>query len=442
MKRCDLILDNALIVTLDEQERILSGHAVVIKDNKIVDILKSEHAKSVYEAQEIYDLKDKLLLPGFINMHTHIPMSYFKGLADDLPLQTWLEKYIWPNEAKHISKDFIYDASLHGIAELIKNGITQFNDMYFIAEQTAKACINSGMRATIGDTGIDFPMGDFHLPERSFEHLHGLRHEFSEHETINFSLAPHAIYTCSKKTLEKCRDIAQEEKALINIHLSETEFEVDQCIKEHGMRPVEYLDKIGLLSDRLIIAHGVHINEKEMELLKRHNVSVCINTKSNLKLASGFSPIKKYLEYGINLCMGTDSVASNNNLSFFDEMSITAKLHKALNQDPTILPAKEMLKMATINGAKALGAKDKFGSIEIGKIADLITLDTASIECQPFYDPYSLIVYTMGNSAVSDVMINGKFVLKAKQLLTINELEIIVKAKEYKSKLEVLNGSF
>lgn len=432
MKYCDLILDNATIVTLDQDDRILTQHALIINENKIIDIIESTQAQKSYQAKEVYDLKNKILLPGFINMHTHIPMSYFKGLADDLPLQTWLEDYIWPNEAKHISKDFVYHASVHGIAELIKNGITQFNDMYFIPEQTAKACIDTGIRANIGDIGLDFPMGDFHQPKSSFEQINILKEKFKDQQTLTFTLAPHAIYTCCKETLKKCRDIAQKENALIHIHLSETAFEVEQCIKEHNLKPIEYLNKIGLLCDRLTIAHGVHVDEKEMELLKKHNVSVCINTESNLKLASGFAPIKKYLEYEINLCIGTDSVASNNNLSIFDEMSLTAKLHKALNQDPTILPASDVLKMATLNAARALGAEDKFGSIEIGKIADLITLDTASIEAQPYYNPYSLIVYTLNTSAVSNVIIDGKFVLKEKQFLTINESKIIVNAKEYK----------
>ncbi|HPM03069.1 MAG TPA: amidohydrolase family protein [Candidatus Cloacimonadota bacterium] len=436
MKNCDLIIDNACVVTVDDQNNILENHAVIITDGLIVEILSSEHVNGKYLAKTYIDAKNQILMPGMINMHTHIPMTYFRGLADDLPLNVWLEKYIWPNEAKYISDSFIYDASIHGIAELIKNGITQFNDMYFIPTQTANACVKAGIRAVISDIGLDFPMGDFHQPDQCFEKIRNLKESYQNEDHVRFSLGPHAIYTCSEETLKKCRDISQKENVLIHMHLSETAFEVEQCLEKNGLRPVEYLEKIGLLNENLLIAHGVHLNEKEVELLKKYNVSVCINTESNLKLASGFAPIKLYLDYGVNLCLGTDGVASNNNLSLFDEMSVTSKVHKALNMDPTLLSATQMLRMVTVNAAKALGQKDILGSIEPGKKADLVILNTENVESQPFYHPSSLIVYCLNHSAVSDVIINGKIVMRNKELLTINESEIIEKAKEYKMKLK------
>lgn len=437
MQKCQLLINHACIVTVDDQDHIYEDYSIVIQNDVITDILSTNEAIKKYESDQTIDATHHILMPGFINMHTHIPMTYFRGLADDLPLNVWLEKYIWPNEAKHISEDFVYSASLHGVAELIRNGVTQFNDMYFIPRETAKACQKIGIRAMIADIGLDFPMGSFHQPEKSFDQLLSLSEEFSDDERIEFCYGPHAIYTCAEPTMKKCRDYAEKHNKLVHMHLSETEFEVHFSQEKYNKRPIEYLHNLGLLNERLLLAHAVWLNEEEIELLQKYNVKVIINTESNLKLASGFAPLKSFAQHQVLMSLGTDGVASNNNLSMFDEMSITAKLHKALNQDSTFLPARDIVRMATINGAKSLGKSHLTGSVEIGKKADIILLYTHNIESSPYYDPYSLIVYGLNQSAVKTVIINGKIVMLDREIKNIDENELLDKAKYYK---EILRG--
>lgn len=437
MQKCQILIHHACIVTVDDQDHILEDYSVVINNNIIIDLLKTSEAMTKYESDQTIDATHHILMPGFINMHTHIPMTYFRGLADDLPLNVWLEKYIWPNEAKYISDEFVYSASLHGVAELIRNGVTQFNDMYFIPRQTAKACQKIGIRAMIADIGLDFPMGTFHHPDKCFDQLLSLSEEFSDDEKIEFCYGPHAIYTCAEQTMKKCRDYAEKHHKLIHMHLSETEFEVHFAQEKYNKRPIEFLNDLGMLNERLLLAHAVWLNEQEIELLQKNNVNVIINTESNLKLASGFAPLKSYNDHQVLMSLGTDGVASNNNLSMFDEMSVTAKLHKALNQDSTFLPAKEILRMATINGAKALGKSHLTGSIEIGKKADMILLDTHNIETSPYYDPYSLIVYALNQSAVKTVIINGEVIMHDRVIKNIDENELLDKAKYYQ---KILRG--
>jgi 5-methylthioadenosine/S-adenosylhomocysteine deaminase len=431
MKKCDLIIKNANIVTINKNDDVLYNKNLIIDQKKIIAIVDS--TDNSYVSDLVHDIDGKLLMPGFINAHTHIPMSYFKGLADDLPLNIWLEKYIWPNEAKYLSEDFVYDASIHGIAELIRNGVTCFNDMYFFPLKTAEAADRMGVKAFIADVALDFPMGSFHNPENNYEFLDSYLNSFKNNDLIDFTIGPHSIYTCSTETLLKGKSKAEKYNKIFHTHLSETEFEINSCLEKHKKRPVEYLADLGLLNNKTIFAHGVWFNENEIDLLKQFDVSVALNTESNLKLASGFAPLKLYMDKGINLCFGTDGVASNNNLSIFDEMSITGKIHKALNNDPTFLKAHELLKMATINSAKALNIDHLTGSIETGKFADFIILDTNKVEATPYYDPYSLIVYSLGNGSVCDVFVNGNMIMKNRGLLNIDEQTIIDKANYYKN---------
>lgn len=425
----DLIISGALIVCMDPQMRVLEGHSVAIKDGKIAEIF-AEGTQEAF-ARDYLDASGTILIPGMINAHTHLGMTYFRGLADDLPLAQWLGDYIWPLEAKLVNRQFVYDATLHGAAEMIKNGITAANDMYFQMSAVADACLRAGTRCMVSEALIEPMLSEIEKDRIGAGSL-SLKSRYAGEPRLSFSLAPHAIYTCGDALLRKVAKIAGENDMTVHMHLSETEDEVTNCLAKHGKRPVEYLRETGLLDCRTVFAHGVWVSDMEMEILAEKNASIAICTDSNLKLASGIAPISKYLKHGVNLCLATDGVASNNNLDLLAEMDITAKLHKVIGNDPAILPAVELVRMATINGAKALGWEQKRGSIEIGKDADLTIIGLDTLENQPMYNPYSHLVYTISSSSVRDVLVGGKFVLRDRVLVSLDEAELIATANEYK----------
>ena len=431
----DLLIKNGLALEYDKEPTI---NSIAILNGKILDIGKDLEQK--YKASQIIDAADKIVMPGFVNTHSHVAMSYFKGLADDLPLQEWLSKHIWPVETKFLSVEFVKDAALHGCAEMIKNGITTFSDMYFFGDQTARSAEKIGIRAVLGEGIMDLPVANYQNADEIFTYIRKMHDKYKESELIDFAVAPHAIYTCGKENLIKAKYLAQELGILLHIHLSETKQEVKDCIKKTGMRPVEYLNSLGFFESNVVVAHAIWLNETEQKILATNKSSIAINTSSNLKLASGFDTFKSYLEHGINLSIGTDGVASNNNLSILQEISLAAKLQKALNDDPTILPAKEMIQIATIGGAKALNKFNQIGSIEVGKKADIILIDTNNIEAQPLYDPYSHLVYSLTSEQIKDVIINGKIVMKDRKLITVDENELIKKSKYYQKKIMEFNG--
>jgi len=439
MESVDILIKNGLIVTINKQMDVIPNGAIAIKDGRIIQIHKTENLEKKFSAKKIFDAESKIVMPGFINAHTHIPMTYFRGLADDLPLQEWLQNYIWPAEAKFVSEEFVYLAALHGEAELVKNGITMFNDMYFFPEQTAKAASKVGIRAIVGQGIVDFPNANYKEPKQALDNAVKYQKEFANNELINFAIAPHSIYSCSPETLQLASETAQKHNMLLHIHISETQKEVEDCLKQHHKRPLKYLNDIGFLDSNVVIAHGIWVDEEELNILKEKDISVAITTESNLKLASGFMPIKKYIEKGINLCLGTDGVASNNNLSILEEMDFTAKIHKAYNKNPTILPSPEVVKMATLNSAKALRKESELGSLKVGKKADIILIDTNKLELLPIYNVYSHLVYTISSNAICDVIIDGKLIMENRKLLTVDEDEIIDKAKFYKKKIKKVN---
>ncbi len=430
-KQVSLIITDATILTMDENNTVLENAALAIAEDMIVALDATEKIINEYSAAQVLNATDCILIPGLINAHSHIPMAYFKGLADDLPLDVWLQEYIWPLENKLLTPEFVYDASLHGAAEMIKNGITLTNDMYFHGEETAKALTKTGMRGMLGEAMVDFKLSPEGGTESIGNHAVNMQKAFADNPLIDFTIAPHSIYACSAKTLRRCAEKALENDLTLHIHLSESEKEVVDCLRQNGMRPVHYLQQLGLLDTRLVIAHGIWIEESEMRTLAKHDNSVILCIESNLKLSNGFTPIKKYLEHGVRLCFGTDSVASNNNLNLLEEMDFTAKLHKVINNDPTFLPAEQVLRMATIEAAKALGKKDELGSLEIGKKADIVILDTSSVEAQPLYNSFSHLVYVLNGKAIRDVLINGKLVLQSGKLSQIDEPELIAKARQY-----------
>jgi len=427
----DIVLEGGSIITMDDKNRILSQSCIAIKDGKIQAIFPI--GSSSYEAKQKIDTRNCFIIPGLINMHSHLPMTYFRGLADDLPLNTWLQKYIWPLEAKLIKPQFVYDATLHGASEMIKNGISTTNDMYFCMNSIADACSQVGLRVFISEALIDNESSKEDRDNTIGRRITQLKEEYKDNPLIDFTLAPHSIYACSAQTLKTCAKIAKDNNILIHTHLSEIREEVENCLKIHKLKPVEYLKELGLLEVRGIFAHGIWIAEEEMELLAEKGLSsIAICTESNLKLSSGFAPIKKYQEKGINLCLGTDGVASNNNLDLLTEMSVTAKLHKALNNDPTMLPAQEAFAFVTINAAKALGKEKELGSLETGKIADIAVVSLQELENSPVYNPYSLLVYAINSHSIRDMIIQGKIVMQNRQLCNVNEQQILDKAAEYK----------
>lgn len=432
-KQADLIVKNAVILCLDERRTMLENGALVINQDSITAIGITDEILSDYSARQVINADGCIVIPGLINAHTHIPMSYFRGLADDLPLMKWLQDYIWPLESRLINPAFVYDSTLHGAAEMLKNGITLCNDMYFYGKEIAEAISQAGMRGIIGEAVVDFRVEANGGTDAIGDYAVSMNNEFKDNPLIDFVLAPHSIYSCSRQVLERVAQIASEHKLLIHTHLSETEQEVKDCQKANGLLPVEYLKQIGILQNKLILAHGIWITEQEMELLHQFNTAIAICTESNLKLANGFAPISQYLKQKVRCCFATDGVASNNNLDLLAELDCTAKVHKNINHDPTFLPARQMLAMATIEAAKALHKADEIGSLEVGKKADLVILDCNTIEAQPLFNPYSQVIYALGGRAVRDVIINGKIVLKDKNLVSLNEAELLETAKKYKN---------
>ncbi len=434
--KIDLLIKNGLILEFDKVPEI---NSIAISNGNILEIGKDIELR--YDAKQIIDATDKIVTPGFVNTHSHVAMSYFKGLADDLPLQEWLSKHIWPVEGKFLSEEFVEDAALHGCTEMIKNGIATFSDMYFFGDQTAKSAEKIGIRAILGEGVLDYPVANYKNADEIFSYIRKMHNKHKKSELIDFAVAPHAIYTCGKENLIKAKDLAQELGILLHLHLSETNKEVEDCVKKTGLRPVEYLDSIGFFEGDVIAAHAIWLDENEQNILSENNSSIAINTSSNLKLASGITSFKSHIEHGINLSIGTDGVAANNNLSFLQEISLMAKLQKALNYDPTILPAEDMIQIATIGGARALKKSDQIGSIEVGKKADIILVDINNIEAQPLYDPYSHLVYSLTSEQIKDVIINGKIVMRNRQLINIDEKELIEKAKYYQKRIIEFNSN-
>jgi 5-methylthioadenosine/S-adenosylhomocysteine deaminase len=435
----DLLIEKATIMTMNNAMEIVEGWLAIDK-GFIIDMgysggeKKSDPSQQFQPAQTI-DASHKIVLPGFINTHTHVPMSYFKGLADDLPLQTWLEDHIWPKEREMVNAEFVYHSSLHGIADLIRNGVTMFNDQYFESEMIAKASIEAGIRAVLGEGVMDFPVANHANAEDALNYSLRLHEKMKNKALIDVSISPHAIYTCGEETLRKAIEIARSHNMLLHTHLSETKKEYDDSLAKYKLTPTQYLAKLGFWGEDTIAAHCVWLSDKDIEILAENKVSIAINTESNLKLASGFLPLKKCLEKKINMTTGTDGVASNNNLSIIEEIGITAKVHKALNNDPTFLPAREIMRFPTINGAAALGKQDVLGSLEKGKLADLIIIAVNSVEALPMYDLYSQVVYNLNSSNITDVIINGKIVMYNRALTTLDEEELIDRANYYRKKM-------
>ena len=434
--KIDSILHPTWIASVDDQNTVHHDYSIAVHEGRIHDLQPKQTILDKYTTDVEINLDNQLLIPGLINSHTHSPMSLMRGLADDLPLMDWLHNHIWPTEQKHVSAEFVYDGSLLACAEMLRSGTTCFNDMYFFPEETARAVDHAGMRAKLGLILIDFPSAwakdvDEYLSKgiKLHDQLHG-------NSLISTAFAPHAPYTVSDEPLKRISTYAEELDIPIHIHLHETADEVEQAISSSGKRPIERLNELGLLSTRLLAVHMTQLTDDEIKLVAETGSHVLHCPESNLKLASGFCPTYKLQQAGVNISLGTDGAASNNDLDMLAEMRTAALIAKAVANNASALPAEEALRMATINGAKALGLDSEVGSIEVGKSADIAAIDLSSIENQPVYNPVSQLVYSAGRENVSNVWVAGHHLLKDRELTTLDEKAILEKAAAWQEKIK------
>jgi 5-methylthioadenosine/S-adenosylhomocysteine deaminase len=405
-KIVDLIIEARWLCPVIPSNTLLEQHAVIIQSGKIIDICSIEAARQ-YDAIETVQLNEHVLIPGLINLHTHAAMSLMRGLADDVALMPWLEQHIWPAERAVASSSFVRDGTLLACAEMLGGGITTFNDMYFYPEAVAQASIQAGMRANLGLVVLEFPTNYANDAADYIDKGTAAKDKLRDESLISFSFAPHAPYTVSDATFSQINTLSAQLDIGIHTHLHETKVEITQGEQTHGMRPLARLANLGLLNSTVTLAHCVHLNQAEIKLLAEHDCSIAHCPSSNLKLASGIAPTAEYAKHGINIGLGTDGAASNNRLDMFAEMRLAALLAKGQSGDATAISAHDALRMATINGAKALNLSDKIGSIEVGKLADLTAVRLTDIEMQPCFDVVSHLIYVAGREHVSHTWVNG-----------------------------------
>jgi|Deesub1362A_J573_1020465.scaffolds.fasta_scaffold00121_12 5-methylthioadenosine/S-adenosylhomocysteine deaminase len=406
---------------------------ILIEGSKIKKIDRGKYQGKDYKT--FIDAKNHIIMPGLINTHTHIPMTFFRGIADDLPLEIWLKEYIWPLEAKFIKPDFVYYSSLCGITEMLVSGTTSFCDMYFFENEIARACEDAGIRGFITPGVLDFPTSSFKTPRDAIAKAENFIKNYMKHPIIHPGIAPHSTYTCSLDTLKKCKEISEKYNTIFHIHVSETKKEYEESLKKHGVSPVKYLHNNNLLYENTLAVHSVWLDDEDIELISQKKAKISHNPESNLKLGSGISPVKKLLEQKVRVSIGTDGVASNNNLDMFEAMRITALLHKGINLDPSVLNAREVLKMATLYGAECLNFRE-IGTLEEGKRADIIIIDIEDISTIPFYDPCSAIIYSLNSRQVKYVIVNGKLVVEKGEIKTVDIEKLKKIAKEYRERIK------
>jgi 5-methylthioadenosine/S-adenosylhomocysteine deaminase len=406
-EKTDLLIDARWIATVSPAP-LLEHHSVAVSGGKIQAVLPSHEAHARYQPDEHVKLPHHLLIPGFINLHTHAAMSLMRGLADDQPLMRWLQDYIWPTEAQLVSPEFVRDGTELACLEMLRGGTTCFSDMYFYPEAAAEAVMRSGLRATLGLIALDFPTSYASDATEYLEKGLAVRDRLLGHPLLSFTLAPHAPYTVGDESFERIVTFAEQLNLGIHIHVHETRDEIEDSLRDHGCRPLQRLQRLGLLGPGLIGVHATQLEKSEIELLAAHGCSIAHCPTSNMKLASGTAPVAELLAAGVNVGLGTDGAASNNRLDMFQEMRHAALLAKNATGNAAVLPAQQVLQMATLNGARALGLEDKIGSIESGKMADLVAIDFDRPELMPCFDPISHLVYAAGREHVSHVWISGK----------------------------------
>lgn len=434
MPEFDLLVFARWIITIEHDNEVLEHHAVGIKNGRITAILPAQTAQHA-SAAETVELPNHCLMPGLINLHSHVPMTLLRGLADDLPLMHWLNNHIWPAEGKYVGDEFVFDGTLLGMAEMLRGGTTTVNDMYFFHRALARAGLASGMRTMVGCSILEFPTNYAQNADEYIEKGMAERQAFLGESRITFTLAPHAPYTVSDDTFKKVITLAEREDMLIHCHIHETQTEIDDSYRANHQRPLTRLAQLGLLSPRLIAAHMVHSCTDDIALAAKYGISIAHNPSSNLKLASGIAPVSAMLEAGINVGIGTDGAASNNKLDMLSDIRLTALLAKGSTGNPTTIPAATALRMATLNGAQALGLEQEIGSVKLNKQADLIAIDLSDAETSPVFDPISHIAYAAGREQVSHVWVEGECLLKNRQLTKLDMADIKTRTENWRQRI-------
>jgi len=440
-QKADLLISGGTVVTMDANRAIIDDGAIAVKGDTILAVGPQAEIESRYAAAQTIDARGRLVLPGFINGHTHVPMTLFRGLHDDVTLNDWLYKYIFPAEAKNVNEEFVRWGTRLAAAEQIRAGVTTFADMYYFEDAVAEETKAAGMRGVLGETFIDFPAPDNKSEAEMLGYTEKFLKRWQGDPLITAAPAPHSIYTCSQKTLQDAAALARKYHAPILIHVAEMKKEWEDSEKAHGMSPVQYLDKIGVLGSDIIAAHCIFVDAADRQLLAEKGVGCVHNPSSNMMLASGVSPVPEMRAAGVAVGLGTDGPAgSNNDLDLMEEIDLAAKLAKITKMDPLALNAKAVVEMATIDGARAVHLEKEIGSLEAGKKADLVILSLDEPNAVPMYDVYAQIAYALKASDVETVVIGGRPVMRDRKLLTVNEEEAIAKAREYKKKIAASLG--
>jgi 5-methylthioadenosine/S-adenosylhomocysteine deaminase len=417
-QEADILITNGTIVSMDGKVGLVAQGSVAVQGERIIDLGPADDLSHWIAGQSI-DARGGIIMPGLVNTHTHAAMTLFRGLADDLPLMTWLNDHIFPAEAG-LDYDKVLAGSKLACAEMILSGTTCFCDMYLFEEAVARAADEAHIRAVVGEVLYDFPSPNYGPIEKGFEYTASMMKTWHGHPLVGVAVEPHSPYLCAPQLLEKAAQLARENGSLLVIHVAETQSEVTTMKERYGRSPVAHLAELGVLGPDLLACHCVALDETDMTLMKEHDVKVAHNPESNMKLASGVAPVPDLLKKGIVTGLGTDGCSSNNNLDLFAEMDSAAKLHKVHRLDPTVVDAQSVLKMATIEAAKALGLGEEIGSLTIGKRADIIVIDTAKPHLTPMYNPFSHLVYAVNGADVSHSVINGRLVMSERRLLTMD----------------------
>jgi len=429
------LLHAGYIIPVRPARVLLEGHSVALEGDRIVAVLPREQAQQRWPDAAAVELPRHVLLPGLVNCHTHAPMTLLRGYADDLELHVWLQEHIWPAERRFVGPDFVRDGTRLAIAEMFRSGTTCFNDMYFFADAAIEACLDAGMRASIGLIVIEFETAWAKDAAGYLERGSQLQRAFRDEPLVRFTLAPHAPYTVSDETLRSIADLSGEQDLPVHTHLLETEWEIKQSFQQHDRHPMGRLEQSGLLNSRLQAVHMTQVSAEDIEKVASNGVHVVHCPQSNLKLASGFCPVAAFRQAGVNVALGSDGAASNNNLDLLSEAQTAALLAKGVAADAQVVDAFEAIEMSTINGAAALGLADQVGSIEAGKQADLCAIDLEAPETQPLHHVASQVVYAASSRQVSDVWVAGRRVLDRGQLTTIDIEAVVARAGEWHSKL-------
>ncbi|HTH00588.1 MAG TPA: amidohydrolase [Vicinamibacterales bacterium] len=431
-----LILTGGIVVTMDSTARVLSPGAVAIDGRNIVAVDAPDAISSRYSSQTVIDTAGQVVMPGLINTHTHAPMVLYRGLADDLALMDWLQKYIFPAEAKTVTPDFVRAGTRLAVLEMIESGTTTYADMYYFEEEVARVTREAGLRGVLGQTIIQFPVADAKTPKDGLTRTESFIKEFANDELIVPAVAPHSMYTLDSGTLKAARALADRAHVPVLIHLSETADEIKTSTEAHKASPTAYLESLGFWGPRTIAAHGVWLSPADMTILSRHHVAVSHNPESNMKLASGAAKVSDMQRTGLVVALGTDGAASNNDLDMFEAMRQAAFLAKLQTSDPRAVPARKALEMATIDGARALGMESLIGSLEAGKRADVITVSMTAARQTPMYDPLSHLVYVTRGDDVNTTIVNGRILMRDRKVMTLDKTRVLSDARALAEKVK------